>query len=169
MKVEELMSKPAVTCCVTDNLEVAARLMWEYDCGALPVVGDDGRVVGMITDRDVCMGAYTKGRALHEIPVSVAMVPRVFTCRPDDAVPFAEALMADRKVRRLPVVDDDGRPLGLLSLDDLAPVMTVPGEAAGALGEMVTMMAAIAEPRTPASRQRRPAGDGLGRTATVAP
>jgi CBS domain-containing protein len=167
MQVKELMSKPVVTCRATDALDDAARLMWERDCGALPVVGGDGRVVGMITDRDVCMGAFTQGRALREIPVSVAMVPHAFTCRADDSVQFAEALMADKKVRRLPVVDDEGRPLGLLSLDDLAQVAVPGGDSAAR--ELATTLGAIGEPRTPAARQRRPAGDGVARTGLVAP
>jgi CBS domain-containing protein len=167
MQVQDLMSKPAVTCRAHDHLEAAARLMWENDCGALPVVGEDGRVVGMITDRDVCMGAYTQGLALREIPVSVAMMPRAFTCRPEDSVQFAEALMADRKVRRLPVVDEEGRPLGLLSLDDL-PQMALPG-ADGAVREVATTLGALAEPRTPIARRRRPAGDSVARPSVIRP
>ncbi len=118
--VEQLMNQPAVTCRPTDTLTVAAGLMWDNDCGAVPVVGDDGAVVGMITDRDICMAAYSSGQCLGDVPVSRAMARHVFSCRPDDSIDRAEQIMSDKQVRRLPVVDEAGRPVGVLSMNDLA-------------------------------------------------
>jgi CBS domain-containing protein len=94
--------------------------MWEGDCGCVPVVDQDGRVVGMLTDRDVCMAAYTQGKPLTDVRVESAMAKQVHSCRPDDAVATAERTMRERQVRRLPVIDAKGRLVGLLSLNDIA-------------------------------------------------
>lgn len=119
MKVRELMSSPAYTCRPQDPLASAARLMWEHDCGMLPVVDPKGAVVGVITDRDVCMGAYTTGRTLSELPVGASMAHDVVTCRAEDDLVVAVQRMTGRQLHRLPVVDRDGRPVGVLSLNDL--------------------------------------------------
>jgi CBS domain-containing protein len=120
MDVRRLMAAPAWTCTPDDSLEHAARLMWENDCGSLPVVGSDGRAIAMLTDRDVCMAAYTKGVRLAELDVASAMSATLHACGPEDDVADALATMSARQVRRLPVIDDAGRPLGVLSLVDAA-------------------------------------------------
>ncbi|HEX8106669.1 MAG TPA: CBS domain-containing protein [Kofleriaceae bacterium] len=120
MQVSDLMSRPGITCHVHDNLNVPARLMWDHDCGAVAVVGDDGKLVGMITDRDVCMAAYTQDRPLGELEVNIAMARHPISARPDQDVEVVERAMAEHQVRRVPVVDDDNRPIGVLSLNDLA-------------------------------------------------
>jgi CBS domain-containing protein len=122
MKVEDVMSKDVRTCGPDDALSEAARIMWERDCGCVPVLDGDGsgRVVAMITDRDISMAAYTQGARLAEIPVRKAMSAAVRACRPGDSVDDAEALMRRFQIRRLPVVDDAGHLLGILSLADLA-------------------------------------------------
>jgi CBS domain-containing protein len=119
MIVSDLMTRGVVTCAPHDSLEHAAQLMWDADCGCLPVV-DAGRVIGMITDRDVCMGAYTQGRLLRDLNVFETMAHEVFACLPDDSLAEAEAIMRLRRVRRLPVVDLTGRLVGLISLNDVA-------------------------------------------------
>jgi CBS domain-containing protein len=105
---------------VNDFLHVVAKLMWDYDCGALPVVREDGRLVGMITDRDICMGAYLQGHALDEILVSTVMSRRPVSARADQPITDALSLMAEHQIRRVPVVDAEGKPIGLVSLNDLA-------------------------------------------------
>jgi len=120
MKVEELMTTEVGSCRAYDSVDVAAKIMWEQDCGAVPVVDQDGRVVAVLTDRDVCMAAFTQGRALGEIRVSSAMSRRLWTCRPEEDVKDAEKAMRTNQVRRLPVVDVEGRLQGILSLSDLA-------------------------------------------------
>src|SRR5438046_1875104 len=72
MKVEEIMSVDLETCRLEDTLNRPAQIMWEHDCGVVPVVDGEARVVGIITDRDICIAAYTQGRPLSEIPVSSA-------------------------------------------------------------------------------------------------
>ena len=120
MKVRELMSSPAYTCRPTDSLATAARLLWEHDCGMVPVIDGDGRVGATITDRDICMGAFTRGHALGDLRVADSMSRNVVTCAPGDDVAAAARLMAKHQLHRLPVVDADGRACGVLSLNDLA-------------------------------------------------
>lgn len=120
MKVRHLMTSPAATCHPTDALSHAAQIMWECDCGAVPVIDADGKPIAMITDRDICMAAYTQGRALHEATVWSAMSKHVVTCDLDESIATAEALMRGQQIRRLPVVDREGRIAGILSLNDIA-------------------------------------------------
>ncbi len=120
MKVLELMTTTAKSCGPNDNLELAAQIMWENDFGVVPVVDDDGRVVGMVTDRDACMAAYTQGKPLRQILVSNAMAKHVHGVRENELVEAAEALMRRVRVRRVPVLDGDGRLRGILSMNDLA-------------------------------------------------
>jgi CBS domain-containing protein len=120
MKVQKLMTKDVATCSSLDDLSVPARLMWEHDCGCVPVVDSEGRVEGMITDRDVCMAAYTSGRTLRELRVSGAMSRKVVGCRPDDDLASAEEAMRNAQVRRLPVMDEKRKLVGLITLNDLA-------------------------------------------------
>ncbi len=148
MKVQEIMSQPVVACRASDSLNRAARLMWENDCGALPVVGDDGRIAGMVTDRDVCMASYLQGRALDAIPVSGAMAREVVTCHEEDLLETAERLMGDKQIRRVPVVDADNRPIGVLSMNDVTRHAAVEGRSA-AQRDVVRAMAAIGQPRLP--------------------
>jgi CBS domain-containing protein len=124
MRVEELMSPQPATCLPDHDLGCAAKLMWDGDFGCVPVVDGEGKVVGMITDRDITMAALHQGRCLSEIPVSSAMSRDVLTCRPDDDVEDAERRMSERQVRRLPVIGKDGRCVGVLSLNDLATATT---------------------------------------------
>jgi CBS domain-containing protein len=121
MKVEQLMTKEVACCRPDDSLDDAARIMWERDCGFVPVTEGEGRhVVGVVTDRDLCMAAYFRGASLKAIPVREVMSTGVRSCRPGDEVSEAEATMRAAQVHRLPVVDDADQLLGLLSLADLA-------------------------------------------------
>lgn len=122
-RVEQLMSRTVATCRPDDPLTTPARIMWERDCGVVPVtVSEDGgqRVVGMVTDRDVCMAAYTQGRPLTEIPVSTAMSRGVRSCGTKDTITNALRLMAAGQVHRLPVLDDAGYLVGIISFADVA-------------------------------------------------
>jgi len=122
MRVEQLMSKDVTPCDAEDRLNDVAATLWERDCGGVPVVARsaDGRVVAMITDRDICMAAYTTGRPLADLRVHEAMSRELHTCKPGDTARDAEAIMRRNQVRRLPVVDDAGNLAGILSLADLA-------------------------------------------------
>jgi CBS domain-containing protein len=120
MIIENLMHQPAITCHPNDSLEHAASLMWDHDCGALAVVDEEGKLTGVITDRDICMGAYTQGRTLDSIPVAQAMAKHAIACSRSDSIESIERLMSEHQIRRVPVVEGDGRVVGMLSLADLA-------------------------------------------------
>lgn len=120
--VKEIMGQPIMRCRIDETLDAAARLMWEHDCGILPVVDETDRLVGVITDRDVCMAAYTQGKPLFDLRVEGAMARKVYSCHEEDDVETAEQVMATARVRRLPVIDGGHRPVGMLSLCDIARV-----------------------------------------------
>jgi CBS domain-containing protein len=121
MYVSEIMTSKVASCVETETLADAARLMAEVDCGAIPVLAGSGdRLVGIVTDRDVCMAAYRTGKPIAEIRVRDAMTGSVRTCRGDASAGEAEYVMRDAGVRRLPVVDERGALIGILSLADLA-------------------------------------------------
>jgi len=120
MKVRELMTKDVACCRPSTSLNDAAHLMWTTDCGSLPVVSDEHRVIGMVTDRDACMAAYHTGKGLKEIPVGSAMSRSVISCGPEDDISDAAGVMAQAQIRRLPVVDGAGRLTGLLTLAKIA-------------------------------------------------
>jgi len=122
MHVSDIMTRKVASCAESDTLADAARLMAEVDCGALPVLAERraDRLVGMVTDRDVCMAAYRTGKPLAEIRVRDAMTFPVRTCRVDATAAEAEYVMRDARVRRLPVVDESGALVGIVSLADLA-------------------------------------------------
>jgi CBS domain-containing protein len=121
MNVSDLMTKNAISVTPDNKLSDAAHLMWEHDCGALPVIEPaSGRVVGMITDRDICMACWSRGRAPSEVFVSDAMSQHLVHCHPSETIERAEIIMHANQIRRLPVVDADERLLGILSLADIA-------------------------------------------------
>lgn len=152
MRVDELMQKDVRTCRADDTMNEAARAMWESDCGFVPVVETDGsgRVVGVITDRDICMACYTRGKSLRDLLVSEAMSGDVRVCKPGDSLASAEAEMRSGRVRRLPVVDASGQLLGVLSLADIARGFSS-SRARGTKGVTATevgdLLAAVSEPR----------------------
>jgi CBS-domain-containing membrane protein len=98
----------------------AAQIMWENDCGCVPVIDAEGNVVGILTDRDICMAAYTQGRPLYEMTVASAASNKVFTVSEEDNLHQAEKLMHDFQVRRLPVLDAQHHLVGVLSIGDFA-------------------------------------------------
>ncbi len=122
MHVHELMTHAPAVCTTTDHLTRAAQIMWERDCGSVPVIDAAGKLAGIVTDRDVCMAAYTQGRALHEIPVASVMSKVVYTVSPDTTAADALDTMSRKAVRRLPVADAQGRLVGILSMADFARV-----------------------------------------------
>jgi CBS domain-containing protein len=123
MLIKDLMTTQLLTCSPEDSLERAAQLMWEGDVGIIPALDAEGRMAGVITDRDVCMAAYTQGCALRDRSVGSAMSRDVESCAPGDSVSVAEERMRKHQVRRLPVIDG-GRLVGIVSLNDLAITAT---------------------------------------------
>jgi CBS domain-containing protein len=129
MQVKEIMTDTPQVCGVNDSANEAARIMWERDCGAVPVVDRDGHTVGIVTDRDICMAAYFQGRHLSAIPIAEIMSRDLCTIEAEADLNDAERLMQSRQIRRLPVVANGGHLIGILSLSDLA--RTVPRDGGG--------------------------------------
>jgi CBS domain-containing protein len=152
MRIQQLMSRTVQSCAPEDSLKEAAQLMWDHDCGCLPVVHHNGaaRIAGVITDRDICMCALFRGRPLRELRVADAMSSRVRTCRSTDRLSEAETIMREARIRRLPVVDDDDALVGMLSLADLAQEAlreNVTGRRAITESEVGDTLAAICAPQ----------------------
>src|SRR5438132_9736717 len=107
MQAREIMTKDPVCCTADDTVQKAAKTMAEHDCGCVPVVDDNKRVIGTLTDRDiVCRLLLEKKKA--DTPVRDVMSTDASCCRPDDDVRDVERVMSDRQVRRVPIVDEQG-------------------------------------------------------------
>jgi CBS-domain-containing membrane protein len=116
--------------------------MWEHDCGALPVVTPRGSVLGMVTDRDICMAAYTQGKSVWEIPVSTACSAHIHSVHPNDLIANAIELMRMHRVRRLAVLDRGRNLVGIVSVADIVRALGVAGHAdvEGAAGTLADLM-----------------------------
>jgi CBS domain-containing protein len=119
MKVKELMTAQPVVVHPEDTASQAATLMKQEDCGALPVVSKDGKLVGIVTDRDIVIRAVAAGKDPRSTPISAVMSADPVTLAPDADGDEAQRLMAERQVRRLPVVEG-GRLVGILVTAQLA-------------------------------------------------
>jgi CBS domain-containing protein len=119
MKVREAMTRNVRSCRPEEGLDKVGEAMIEVDCGVLPVVSRR-QVVGVVTDRDVCLALTRSDRRSSEVTVAEVMSADVAVCLPDDDVHGALATMRRRRVRRLPVVGPENELVGLLSLDDIA-------------------------------------------------
>jgi CBS domain-containing protein len=153
MIVADIMTPHAHQCSVNDNLDRAARLMWEHDCGAIPIVDLRGHTVGMITDRDICMAAYLQGKPLHRIGVKVAGSHHIHSVTPDAPVELAYAIMKRHRVRRLPVIDVGGNLVGMLSLADVVRHARRDGADGLDVDEMASVLAEVYRPSLPACRE----------------
>jgi CBS domain-containing protein len=152
MKVEQIMRGEARTVSPGANLAVAGRLMAEVGCGVLPVVGEAARVVGIVTDRDLCLALTRLDRRPSELTVAQVMSREVHACALGDDLRRALATMATFRVRRLPVLGADGTLQGILSLDDVA--LHAHAQIEGELGDVLyadvaRTLAAICEHPTP--------------------
>jgi CBS domain-containing protein len=168
MKVSALMSTKVHTCTPYDMLDHVARIMWENDLGAVPVVDENGRATGMITDRDLCMAAYTQGKPLSEIPVWTAASTNVIAARPDDSLDAVHDRMRSGRVRRMPVVGDRGEPIGMVSVGDLARRFTAHQTDGLGADAIAYTLAAISQPhRKPVEGERT--DDAIPTTAASQP
>jgi CBS domain-containing protein len=119
MKIKDVMTSNAQVCTPETNLATAAMIMWENDCGSVPVRHKDCKVIGMITDRDICMAVATKHRLASEITVGEVFSGKLYVCHPNDDVRDALKIMKAEKVRRLPVISAIGTLEGIVSIDDI--------------------------------------------------
>ena len=128
MKLRELMTDSVIRIAPEENLNVAARLLEHYNIGALPVCGGDGRLCGLVTDRDIVTRCLASGRKPEMTAVKDVMTRHVVTLPPDAAVEDAARIMGKNQVRRLPVVEN-GKLCGMVSLGDLAMSPRTEGKA----------------------------------------
>lgn len=119
MKVQDVMTENVKACFPDTNLAAAAALMLQNDCGVLPVVVDGGSAVGVITDRDIAIAVGTRGRAPQDLRVDEVTHGAVIGCLPEDDIHLALKTMRKEKIRRLPVLTDDGVLKGILSINDV--------------------------------------------------
>jgi CBS-domain-containing membrane protein len=143
-----------------DRLNTAAQIMWENDCGCVPVVDDLRRVIGIVTDRDITMAAYTQGKSLNDIEVGSICSRTVKTCAKTATLSEAEQIMANAQVRRLPVVESDGTLVGIISLSDLAHHLTfVAVGKSNSLGprNLSLVLEAVSRPRRVSMPEAKPA------------
>ena len=128
MQVCEIMRHHPVVCFPEDTAEIAARTMAEQGTGILPVVrrGSGGRLIGVVTDRDICLRVVAEGRDPKRVNVSECMTSAPVCCGPRDDIQFAMLLMREHQVRRIPVVDADHRIGGMLSYSNLVNTQCPP-------------------------------------------
>lgn len=132
MNVEDLMTKSCVVCHPDDSLAVVAAKMWTHDVSWMPVVDADGRVVGVINDRDTFAAGHSSPAGSMCVSDVAAVQP--LCCGPLDSILRVTRFMREHRVLRIPVIDQGGRLLGVLSLDDIAhelPLSTACGALAG--------------------------------------
>ena len=158
MKVTDLMARDVKCCPDYCSLNTAAHMMWEFDVGCVPIVNQEERVVGMLTDRDICMSAYLQGVPLKDALVTSAMSKEVFSCRPDDDIAIAEKLMREKQLHRLPVVNIEGNLVGLISQYDIAREAAKEAETKRprqvADAEITQLVASVRAPRHPVAEAK---------------
>jgi len=124
MKVRDVMTKTPASCSPNTNLAVVVETLWNHNCGVLPIVDSDGKLLGVITDRDICVALGTRNQVASEIAASDLSSGKLVIGKPDDDLRTALLTMAEAKVRRLPVVDAQGRLAGIVSITDILRTST---------------------------------------------
>jgi CBS domain-containing protein len=162
LRAEDVMTH-APECCQTDaDLATVANVMWDLDVGCVPIVGDDHRIAGMITDRDIAMAAFLNGKPLHELRVADVMAKTIVTAKVGDRLRTVQELMQKSKIRRVPVVDGDKKLVGIVSLHDLVRAAKKDRRRFFPdvrLKDIATTLAEISEPTPkPALPERAPQG-----------
>ena len=119
MKVKEVMTPDAKAAWITESLADAAKTMWENDCGILPIIKEGRKVVGMITDRDICMAVAKRDRKPSAISIEEVLNRIVFAAEAEEDIEQALQTMREHKVRRLPVLNLEGELQGIVSMNDI--------------------------------------------------
>jgi CBS domain-containing protein len=119
MKVQDIMTRDVKLCSPDTNLAAATEILWRNNCGTLPVSGSDGKLLGVITDRDICIALGTRNWRASDLAVRDVAIKPVYSCGPDDDVHEALKTMRKHQVRRVPVTHEDGKLAGIVCLDEL--------------------------------------------------
>lgn len=145
MTARQVMSTPPQTCRPTTDLAAVTHIMWQHDCGFVPVVDTEGRLAGVLTDRDICIASATRRLLPERISAAEAMSGSVHACLPSDDIETVLAAMKAYRVRRIPIVDASGHLQGVVSLNDVVRVVGKKGAPAAAT--VVATLSAICTPR----------------------
>ncbi|HSE23865.1 MAG TPA: CBS domain-containing protein [Pyrinomonadaceae bacterium] len=157
MRVKDVMTVDTTCCAPASSLADTAGLMWERDCGVIPVIDEEQRIIGMITDRDICMAAAMTGKDLANIAVHEVISGPVCGCTSEDDIHQALVKMRENQLRRLPVLDDEGKLQGILSLNDVVLKADQDKKAASLAADVLETLKAISRHRE-AEQQTRVAG-----------
>jgi CBS domain-containing protein len=158
MRVQEIMSNRPLTCGPQANLAEVAQLMWKGDCGIVPVTDSNGKLIGVVTDRDICIAASTKDKAPSQIYASELPRGDVHACRPEDQAQTALTFMREHRVHRLPVTTQDGTLRGIISINDL---VLAAGETADvSAAEVIATFKGICAHRAPLATPAKAAAAG---------
>ena len=141
MKLREIMSGPVVKIHPEETVSIAARMLEHNNIGALPVCSNDGRLCGMLTDRDIVIRCIAAGKQPQTTSVREVMTAKIYVGRPDMEVSLAAGLMGREQIRRLPVMDK-GKLCGMVSLGDLARKEESSIDAGDALTEISSRLSA---------------------------
>jgi len=157
MRVVDIMMGTPYHCSPETNLGAATELMWIGNCGFLPVVGEDNKVVGVITDRDICVALGTRNCTAGNVTVREVMSGKMFACAPEDEIETVLETMRAGHVRRLPVITEAGALVGVVSIDDVI-IHTERSGIAGSPGlstvEVVKALQGINERQLPLARRQ---------------
>ncbi|MGD0957715.1 MAG: CBS domain-containing protein [Candidatus Acidiferrales bacterium] len=152
MKVQDVMMGTPAYCSPETNLGAATELLWNRSCGILPVIDAQQKIVGVVTDRDICVALGTGNRLPGEITVAEVSSGQVYSCQAEDDIHAALEAMAKNKVRRLPVINRDGMLEGILSMDNVVLHAESAGSGRGAElshAEIVNTLQRIYGPQLP--------------------
>lgn len=153
MNVKEVMTAEPKAIWLTESLADAARSMWDNDCGVLPVIKDGRKVIGVITDRDICMATAMKDTNPSSISVEEVMSGLVFAVKPEDSIERALKTMQEHRIRRLPVINAEGELQGIVSMNDIVLKARQPDKKTPRIdyGEIVKTYQAICQHPVPAA------------------
>ena len=146
-RAHHVMTKELFCCGPADSLHRAAQIMWEQDCGVVPVLDDSGKLIGMVTDRDCCMAAHLQDVPLSHICVERVMARELFSASVDDPIQQVVSILRDRQVHRVPIVEAGGRLVGLVSLGDVARYLNALPQEHPARCLLLPAAASISAPR----------------------
>ncbi len=148
MKIRDIMTTNCAVCGPHANAAAIAEILWSRDCGSVPIVDERGILLGIVTDRDLTIALGTRDRRASTLRADECMTRDVETCNPDEDLQDALEVMLARRVRRVPIVDRDGRLEGMVSLSDIVQASSRPGAAIPA-ASLVSAMARIEDRSAP--------------------
>lgn len=157
MKIKHVMTKDPSCCLPSDPASRAARIMRDENVGVVPVIDNEQSqaIVGVVTDRDLCMNVVAESRDPNAVPVETCMTTTVVSCSSSDAVEHVMELMKENQIRRIPVVDDQRRLQGIVSMADLVSRAEVkPAQTHDTLKKVSAPSSEPSKPRAKSSSER---------------